>query len=74
MPSVDLSELIDDMVKYGRSCSTGSRTRQPRLPAWCANASYDADAWMKDVNDFWDNVRKDAVRAAEYWRDKFPAK
>ena len=71
---VDLSELLDDMVAYGRELLDRVADKTTETASLVRERSYDADAWMKDVNDFWDNVRKDAVRAAEYWRDKFPAK
>jgi hypothetical protein len=69
---IDWSTVVDDMVGYGKELLERVAERSTETASLARDRSYDADHWVKDVEWFWDNVKNDAVRAAEYWRENFP--
>ena len=71
-PSVDTSELFTDMVAYGKELLDRVSDRAAETTPKIRENGYDADQWVADVEWFWENVKNDAVRAAKYWRERFP--
>ena len=68
----DTSELVPDMVAYGKELLDRVSDRMADTSADIREKGYNADQWVSDVEWFWDNVKNDAVRAAKYWRERFP--
>jgi hypothetical protein len=69
----DTAQLFPDMVAYGRELLDRVSDRAAETTPKIREKGYDADQWLADVEWFWENVKNDAVRAAKYWRERFPA-
>ena len=70
--SFDTSEVFPDMVAYGKELLDRVSDRMAEMTPKIREKGYDADQWVADVEWFLDNVKSDAVRAAKYWRERFP--
>jgi hypothetical protein len=68
----DTSELLPDMVAYGRELLDRVSDRAAEMGPKIREKGYDADQWVDDIKWFWENVMNDAVRAAKYWQQRFP--
>jgi hypothetical protein len=69
----DTSDLFPDMVAYGRELLTRVSDRAAETTPKIREQGYDADQWVDDVKWFLENMTNDAVRAAKYWKQRFPA-
>jgi hypothetical protein len=70
--SFDTSELFPDLAAYGKELLDRVSDRMAETAPKIREKGYDADQWVADVEWFWENVKNDAVRAAKYWRERFP--
>lgn len=72
--SLSWSTLVDDWVDFGKELADRFSDKASARSEGIRARSYSADDWVADVDWFWDHVHKDAVRAAQYWRDKIAPK
>lgn len=73
-PSVDTSELMSEMVAYGKELLDRVSERATQTTELVREKGYDADQWVRDVEWFWENVKNDSVRAAKYWAERYPGR
>jgi hypothetical protein len=70
--SFDTSDLLPDLFAYGRELLDRLSARAAETTPKIRETGYNADQWVDDVKWFWENATNDAVRAAKYWRERFP--
>lgn len=66
---IDWESLIDEWAEYSKMAVDRFAQRAKENAARARNGEYDRDAWLDDVQWFWDCAAEDAAQGLKFTRE-----